>query len=280
MSEQILNSQAKIAITGAGGSLGQALIKQLVSEGLTIRALVRNRRSAKEVELLGAKAFLGDVRNDQSLKKLCEGIKIVYHLAAWMGKPNKPKLANEVNAKGTRKLMRAASSAGVKRIILASSIAIYGPVTKGVIKEDKNYWTVEQPYSDSKVAAEKFAKTLAKEKGIELVILRPTMIYGPKSPSWTIRPFNIIQKGLPIIVGSGEDKLNAVYVDDVARAFVLAGKTPEAAGEVFNIGGEEVNWNTFLSYYANVSGRELRRLPLWLVKSGAKAASIVTNPYS
>ncbi len=278
MSEQILNLQNKVAVTGAGGSLGQALIKLLISEGFSVRALVRSEKSAKQVESLGAETILGDIRDDRSLKKLCEEVNVVYHLAAWMGKPNKPKLANEVNAKGTRRLMKAAGSAGVKRVVLASSIAVYGPVTKGVISEDKNYWTVREPYGDSKVAAEKFAKSLAKEKGIELVILRPTMIYGPKSPSWTLVPFDIIKKGLPMILGSGEDKLNAIYVDDVARAFALAGRVPEAAGETFNIGSEEADWNTFLGYYANMSGKKLRHLPLWLVKSGAKAVATATNP--
>ena len=278
MSEQILNSQNKVAVTGAGGSLGQALIKELLSEGFFVKALVRNEQSTKQVKLLGAVPMFGDIRDDQSLKELCKDVNVVYHLAAWIGKPNKPKLASEVNAKGTRKLMKAASTAGVKRIVLASSIAVYGPVTKGLISEDRNYWTVGEPYGDSKVAAEKFAKSLAKEKGIELVILRPTMIYGPKSPSWTLVPFDIVKKGLPMIMGSGEDKLDAVYIDDVAKAFALAGQVPEAAGETFNIGGLEVDWNTFLGYYANMSGKKLRRLPLWLVKGGAKTVATLTNP--
>ena len=89
MSEQILNSQDKVAVTGAGGSLGQALIKELLAEGFTARALVRNEKSARQVELMGAEAILGDVRDDASLRKLCEGANVVYHLAAWMGKPNK-----------------------------------------------------------------------------------------------------------------------------------------------------------------------------------------------
>ena len=174
--------------------------------------------------------------------------------------------------------MKAASASRVKRIVLASSIAIYGPVTEGVISEDKDYWIVGEPYGDSKIAAEKFAKSLAKEKGIELVILRPTMIYGPKSPSWTVVPFKIIKKGLPMIMGSGEDKLNAVYVDDVAKAFASAGKVPEAAGQTFNIGGVETDWNTFLGYYANMSGKQLRHLPLWLVKGGARTVATLTSP--
>ena len=74
-------------------------------------------------------------------------------------------------------------------------------------------------YSDTKIAAETAAEREAKQTGIELVILRPTMIYGPESPSWTEIPFASISRGLPVAIGSGEDLVDPVYVEDVAQAF-------------------------------------------------------------
>lgn len=266
------------AVTGAGGSLGRALIAQLRAKGWSVAGLVRRERDVAALQQLKATPVMGDLRDAASLARLMSGAEVVFHLAAWMGKPAKGELAHAVNVEGTRRVVQAAATAKVKRVVLASSIAVYGPVRDGVITEERAPWPVGDLYGDSKAQAERVARDEADSLGLELVILRPTMIYGPASPSWTVTPFTAIQRGLPIIIGDGNDLLDAVYLDDVANAFVLAGQVPEAAGEAFNISGGAVTWNDFMGAYAKMAGAKLRRVPAPLAWAGARAGAALTRP--
>ena len=160
----------------------------------------------------------------------------------------------------------------MERVVLASSIAVYGPVQEGVVTEESPTRSVGDLYGDTKIEGEKAARREAEKAGVELAILRPTMIYGPESPSWTEIPFDSISKGLPVVIGTGEDLADPVFVEDVAKAFELAAFVPEAVGETFNVGAGPATWNEFLGFYARMVGKSLRRIPASLARSGARAA--------
>ena len=266
-----------IAVTGAAGSLGTSVVELLMSEGCRVVGLVRAQRQAAELEAKGAGAVVGDVRNRADVERLAEGVDAVLHLAAWMGASGGMPEAHAVNVEGTENVLRAASSRGVRRVVLASSIAVHGPVIEGEVTEETPVRAIGDPYGDTKLAAEQRAREVAAQEGIELVVLRPTMIYGPRSGSWTLIPIQTIRRGLPTVIGSGGDLLDAVYVDDVARAFVLAARVPEAAGQTFLIGGERTDWNTFFGHYARMYRTRLRRLPEAPVKGAARLAAAVTG---
>lgn len=263
---------ATVAVTGAGGSLGSALVRRLLRSGQTVRALVRREEDARRLREMGAEPVVGDVREEGALEDLARGCEVVFHLAAWMGKPFDEKLAHAVNVGGAVGVMRAAASAGARRVVLASSIAVYGPVLRGVITEDAPLWSVGDLYGDTKIAAERAARREAERLGVELVVLRPTMIFGPGSPSWTEEPFAAISKGLPAIIGGGEDLVDPIFVEDVARAFELAGSAPEAAGDTFNVGAGPRTWNEFFGAYAAMSGNPLRRMPAFVARRAAQGA--------
>ena len=261
-----------VAITGAGGSLGKALAKRLLESGHRVKALVRKEDDARQLSGLGAEPTLGDVRETAALEELVEDCRCVFHLAAWMGTPFDEELARDVNVGGTEKVMKASGKAGVGRVVLASSIAVYGPVQEGVVTEESPVRSVGDLYGDTKIEGERAARREAEKTGIGLAILRPTMIYGPESPPWTEVPFDSISKGLPMVVGSGEDLVDPIFVEDVAKAFELAAFVPEAAGETFNVGAGPATWNEFLGFYANMAGRNLRRIPAPLARRGARIA--------
>ncbi len=263
-------SSATVAVTGAGGSLGRALVRRLVRSGHTVKALVRKKEDAAGLRELGATPVLGDVRDAGALETLVRGCQVVFHLAAWMGQPFDEELAFSINVGGTKGVVRAAG-AGARRVVLASSIAVYGPVREGLVTEESPIWSVGDLYGDTKIEAERVARREAGRAGVELVILRPTMIYGPGSPSWTERPFASISRGLPVVIGDGEGLADPVYVEDVARAFELAGFHPEAAGETFNVGAGPRTWNAFLGAYAEMAGTRLRQVPAPLARMGAQA---------
>ncbi len=261
-----------VAITGAGGSLGKALAKRLLESGHRVKALVRKDSDAEQLRELGAEPISGDVREVTALEALTRDCSNVFHLAAWMGSPFEEDLAYAVNVGGTENMVRAAAKSGADRVLLASSIAVYGPVQEGVVTEESPVRSVGDLYGDTKIEGERAAQREAKRAGVGLTILRPTMIYGPESPSWTEIPFDSISKGLPIVVGDGEDLVDPVYVEDVARAFELAAFNQEAAGEIFNVGDEPETWNEFLGFYAKMAGKSLRRIPASLAHGGARAA--------
>jgi nucleoside-diphosphate-sugar epimerase len=268
-----------VSVTGAGGSLGRALIARLASVGIPVKGLVRTGKAAAHLQQDGATPVIGDLRNAESLATLFEGTDVAFHLAAWIMHPFDPQLARAINVDGTRDVIRAAAKAGCKRVVFASSIAVYGPKLEGACTEETAPWSVGDPYSDTKAEAEKVAREEAKAAGIELVILRPSFIYGPASPPWTVGPFKLISKGVPVVIGDGNDVLDAVYVDDVARAFEHAGFEPKAAGETFNIGGQVTTWNEFIGHYARMAGVKMRRLPAGIARFGTRAGAFVSRMF-
>ena len=269
----------QVAVTGAGGSLGRSLVRGLLAQGFTVKGLVRNQGDAREIEGLGGVPVLGDVREPATLENLLEGCSVVFHLATWMpGLGNGGyETARDVNITGTANVIRAAAKNGCQRVVHASSIAVYGPVLQGTVTEDTPVWAVGDPYGDTKIEGELIGVQTAQSLGVELVILRPTMIYGPRSPSWTEGPYNTIARGFPAILGDGQDLLDAVYVDDVAQAFEFAGFNPNAAGEVFIIGNELVTWNTFAGAYARMARAPLRHLPVSLASLGLQMISRISR---
>lgn len=272
-----------MAVTGAGGGLGRALVAELVGRGYAVRAAVRNAASEAVVTGLGAVPFRADVRDGATLAALCEGVDVVYHLAAWMGSPAGQ--ARAVNVDGTRNVIRAAAAGGARRVVLASSVAVYGPVAGGRITEDAPFRKVGDAYGDSKIEAEEAARdeltrlsqSTPAAHAPELVILRPSMIYGPASSSWTTAPVAGIARGLPIAIGDGSGLLDAVYVSDVARAFALAGEVEAAAGHAFNVTGAPVTVAELFGAYAAMVGKKLRHVPAAVARGGAQLAAVVTG---
>ncbi len=263
-----------VAVTGATGGIGRALVRLLASAGHTVRAAVRTPAQAELAAALGAEPVEVDLTAPETLPGLVAGADVVHHLAAWMGRP--PGLAHAVNVAGTSAVARASADAGVRRLVLASSVAVYGPVTEGLVTEGAPLRKVGDPYGDSKVEAEGAARRALEGAGTELVVLRPTMVYGPASGSWTLAPVAALRRGLPVLLGDGSGLLDVVYVDDAASAFAAAGDAPGAAGLALNVVGESVTARELFGAYARVLGAPLRSVPAWLARAGAAAAGRVT----
>lgn len=264
-----------IAVTGATGGLGRELLAQLAAAGEKVRALARDAAAAARLEAAGVETVVGDLRDPDSLARLVAGADVVHHLAAWMGRPAGQ--AHTINVEGTRALVRAAAAAGVGRVVLASSIAVYGPVLAGAVSESTPVRRVGDAYSDSKADAEVAAFEAAAGTSTGVVALRPTMIYGPASGSWTSTPLASIRRGLPVVIGDGSGLLDAVYVGDVARAFRLAAEEEGIDGRAFNVVGESVAVGKFMGAYGSMAGRRVRSVPRAVAVAGARAAAVVTG---
>lgn len=263
-----------VAVTGATGGVGRALVPLLVEQGHTVRAAVRTPEQATLARALGAEPIQADMTSPDTLSALVDGVDVVHHLAAWMGSP--AGMAEAVNVGGTRDLALAAAAAGVRRLVLASSMAVYGPVESGNVTEERQFVSVGDPYGDSKARGEVAARDALESTGTELVVLRPTLIYGPASGSWTLMPVAAMRKGIPVMLGDGTHRVDVVYVDDVARAFAAAGEARGAAGRAFNVTGSDVSTGEFFGAYARMLGVPLRRVPAGLARTGAAIAGRAT----
>jgi nucleoside-diphosphate-sugar epimerase len=259
-----------VAVTGATGFLGGALTRRLVTEGVTIRALVRNIKKADALrKMQGVEIVGGDLQDAAALRKLTEGCSVVFHVAAALGGP----LAHQErsNVEGTRQLAQAAGESGVKRVVYVSSIAAYGYGISGVIAEETEPKPGRVAYNITKLQGEQVTREVSKHHGFEYAIIRPGMIYGPGSNAWTRTLFRVAQGWAVLFPGDGSGTAYPIHVDDVVDLILVLGQHPEASGEAFNCAPDpSPTWREWLLGYAQLAGHERwLGLPMWPIRAAA-----------
>jgi len=257
-------------ITGGAGFLGTALANRLVAEGQTV--LVLDDLTAGDPRRLAPEVLLtrGDVKDVPKLWTLLQGVDCVYHLAARVRVPESihyPREYNDVNVGGTVALMEAMRDTGVRRVVFASSGALYGEQAHQPVSEQQPPFP-NSPYGVSKIAAEYYASTLGTLYNIETVSLRIFNAYGPGQelpPSYPpVIPQLLKQAqtgGSLVILGNGTQTRDFVYVDDVVEALVSAATATDVNRAVINVGsGEELSINELASRVARVTGQRVNIL--------------------
>lgn len=260
----------RFLVTGGAGFIGGHIVELLVREGHEI--VVLDDFSAGKMENLAAVAdrvriIRGDIRDIYTVGRATEGIDYVVHQAAEVSvvrSVEDPAFINAVNVDGTLNVLIAARDHGVKRVVLASSSAVYGDTGTQAQREDFPPNPLS-PYGASKMAAEHYASVFSQIYGIETVRLRYFNVFGPRqnpaSQYAAVIPKFIdrILKGLePHIYGDGEQTRDFVYVENVARANYLACTAPEATGKVFNIASEQTyTINELAARLIEIAGKEV-----------------------
>ena len=232
-----------VLVTGAGGFIGSQVMRQLGrSTPLAVIAATRDGRDGSR---------LLDLRDHGSLPNALAGVGAVVHCAVGN---------RAVTVDGTRALLDAARAAGVRRFIHISSVAVYGAAT-GDITEQTPMRPGRTGYPAWKAAAE---QACLAQQGMEVVRLRPAIVYGPGSALWVARLAERIRSGRWGVFGAaGEGTCNLVHVDDVADAVRLALLQPGIGGSAFNLNGSEpMTWNGWFSRMAEALGApRLRSIP-------------------
>jgi nucleoside-diphosphate-sugar epimerase len=231
---------AELLITGASGFIGGHMVRHLAADpALTVLAGTRDGR-----RIAGAPGRRIDVRNEAGLERALAGVDAVVHCAVG---------DRETTVAGTSALLQAAARAGVRRVVHLSSIAVYGQATGRVTEATPLVSAEGGGYAHWKAAAEQACK----KAQTEVVILRPTIVYGPGSRLWVHQLARRILSGRWGTLGAeGEGICNLVHVADLVGAARAALFAPDAVGRAFNVNGpEQITWNAWFERLAAAIGR-------------------------
>jgi nucleoside-diphosphate-sugar epimerase len=243
------NSPHKVLVTGGAGFIGSHLVDRLLAEGFEVTVLddfssgrrqnISHHKNAREFHVVH-----GDVRDTGLVKNVVEDVDAVFHEAALVDvalSVEKPFLFNDVNVVGTLNLLRVCANSGIRRFVFASSAAVYGNSRPAKKREDM-LLRPTSPYGVTKLAAENYIRVFSELYGLETVILRYFNVYGLRqgvrsSYSGVVTAFlsRLLNSQAPIVHGDGRQTRDFVNVDDVVAANMLALKSNNAVGEVFNI---------------------------------------------
>ncbi len=227
-----------VLVTGAAGFTGRALAKKLMKHGEDVIAFVRSINDCDDLEALGARIAVGDVKDKGSCEKAVDGVETVYHIAALFRKAGfTDSEYRNVNVEGTRNLLDASVASGVKKFIHCSTIGVCGDILHPPADETASY-DPGDIYQVTKMEGEKLALSYAREGKLPVVVGRPASIYGPCDLR-LLKMFRMIEKGRFIVLGSGKPFFHLVYIDDLTDGFVLCSKSEKAVGEVFILAGEQ-----------------------------------------
>jgi UDP-glucose 4-epimerase len=234
-------------VTGGAGFIGSHIAETLLARGDSVRVLdnfstgkCENIESfADDIELIE-----GDIRDASRVGEAARGMDAIFHSAAFVSvaeSMEEPQACFDINITGTTRLLEAARRAGVNRVILASSAAVYGESDALPLLEESPLQP-KSPYAVSKRVNEMFAELFTDSFGLEVVALRYFNVYGPRQRPDSMYAaavpifINRLLEGKPItIFGDGGQTRDLIYVRDVARANLIAAEHPKAAGKIFNV---------------------------------------------
>jgi nucleoside-diphosphate-sugar epimerase len=270
----------KVLVTGATGFTGGHLARYLASRGDAVRALVREPARAVDLVDRGVEVVAGDLARRETLSSGVAGVEVVYNVAALYRQAGLPEATyRTVNAEAVGWLVEAAARAGVRRVVHCSTVGVHGDIEHPPANEAAPLRPGDT-YQVTKLEGERLALEAAAAHGIELVILRPSGIYGPGDRR-LLKLFRGVARRRFVILGDGKIFYHLTHIDDLVEGFRLAGAVPAAAGRTYILaGGEVTTLNELVAIIADQAGvRPLGvHLPVWPVWAAAAACEALCAP--
>ena len=262
----------QILVTGGAGFIGSHLATHLVAQGHRVRVLdnfTTGRRSniaaiRSDIELIEA-----DIRDYERLASATAGCEVVFHQAALASVPQSiadPLANNAVNVTGTLNVLLAARDQGARRVVLASSSAVYGPTASGSPTREDHPTVPISPYAAAKLALEGYARSFYLAHGLETVALRYFNVFGPHqdpNSQYAAAIPNIVTAMLrgqpPVIFGDGEQSRDFVYVANIVHANLLAMRSRDAPGNAYNVAcGQRITLNRLVRELCRLLATDIR----------------------
>ena len=255
-----------LAVTGANGFVGRALCAEAVKRGMMVRGITRSPCILPPgVE----NVVVGNVDGDTQWEQALAGCDVVVHLAARvhiMHDKSVDPLAEfrRVNTQGTIRLAQCAVEAGVSRLVNVSSIGVNGPSTRDNLEfTDQDVPDPHNPYSLSKWEAEQALQRIALQGQIEVVTVRPPLIYGPGVGGNFLRLLGAVYRGIPLPLGMTRNFRDLLYVGNLADFLIVCASHPTAPGNTYLVSdGTPVSTHTLLRGLARALGVKARLFPV------------------
>lgn len=263
-----------ILVTGANGFVGQALCAESIRRGLHIRGAMR---STCELSAGTESVIVGAIDGTTDWADALRGVDVVIHLAARvhvMKDATTDPLSEflKVNLHATVNLAQQAVRAGVKRFVYVSSVKVNGEQTremKPFVESDNP--DPQDPYAISKWRAEQGLHRVAQETGLEVVIVRPPLVYGPGVKGNFAQMLKVLNSGIPLPLSAVNNLRSLIYVENLVDAILACAEQPGAAGKTYLVSdGEDISTPDLLRRLGRAIGHPARLfpLPIWVLRLG------------
>jgi nucleoside-diphosphate-sugar epimerase len=262
-----MKESSSIFITGATGFVGSALIKRLLRENVQITAAVLTGADAGHLSAEARRITVEPLSESSDYTAVLRQVDIVIHLAARVHimqdtAADPLQEFRKVNTYGTERLAMQAAEAGVKRLVFMSTIGVNGNMSGGKAFSENDDPRPHNAYSLSKLEAEIGLRDISEKTGIEVVIVRAPLIYGPGNPGNFLSLLRIIFKGIPLPLASIVNLKSFLYVGNLTDSLACCACHPKAAGQTFLVSdGKDVSTPELIRRLASALGRPSRLLP-------------------
>ncbi len=253
----------RLLITGASGLVGSAVVEAALEKDFDVLGQVREQKVDR------VPSFNSEISLDTDWTKALEGVDCVVHCAARVHQMTESSISpieayREVNTFGTLNLARQAAENNVKRFVFISSIKVNGEFTAlnaPFVNDSENVPT--DPYGLSKYEAEQGLWELAAETGLEVVIIRPPLVYGPGVKANFLSMMRWVEKGIPLPLGAINNVRSLVFLDNLVDLILTCCVNPKAKGETFLVSdNDDVSTSQLLNVVAQAMSRPNRMLPI------------------
>jgi len=257
----------KLLVTGGTGFIGEAVLRRVNALGMAVIAVTRSSSS----RLPGAVPVIskGDLTPETDWSDVLKGVSVVIHTAARAHVTREAtveqfKEIHRVNVEGTLNLAQQAVEAGVRRFIFVSSIKVNGEQTiDGAAFKVEDPPSPKDPYGISKWEAEQRLMALAKESGMEVVVIRPPLVYGPGVKANFLSMMCWLYKGVPLPFGAIQNRRSLVALDNLVDLIMICIEHPAAANQIFLVSdGEDLSTTELLQRTASAMGKKALLLPI------------------
>jgi nucleoside-diphosphate-sugar epimerase len=272
-----------VFISGGSGFVGAHLVRRLLDRGHRVTSLDKSPGLFDdELRSKGATLLAGSVTELDDVVKAMTGAELVYHLASPFGDILQPDSAYwDIEVNGTRNVLQAAKRLGVRRVVHCSTQGVHGIITRPPGNEDSPI-APRDYYCYSKAEGEKVCREFM-ANGMDIVIVRPTSVYGPGDTRGWLKLYRMVAKGWFLMIGNGRTMNHPVYVENLVDLFELCGTSPAAKGRIYLAGDEEpVTLNELVNEVGAALGSNVRiiRFPwygiAWL---GATAVEVLSKTF-
>lgn len=260
------NEKTRLLITGGSGFVGTVLCDKLEQQGIPYRAVIRTSHKFNDHNEV---VYVSEINGETNWKDAVNGIDVVIHIAARVHVMNDSavhslKEFRKVNTEGTLNLAFQAADAGVKRFIFISSIKVNGEYTAyGKPFTENSSLSPQDAYAISKYEAEQGLLSIAKQTGMEVVIIRPPLVYGAGVKANFASMLRVVQRGIPLPFGAIYNKRSFVYVENLVSLILRCVIHPAAANQVFLVSdGYDLSTAELLRGCAVAMGLKSRLFPV------------------